>query len=119
MSCARVRGMSHTGRQSIRPRRPTDILGAARICRALTSVFGAIDLHVVLKRPGLRRAIAGLPRVLVCPIISNKLSFAFLPASMVYSHKLAVFPLPTHTAFCVLHSRVHEVWARMFSSTMK
>jgi hypothetical protein len=70
-------------------------------------------------RSELYAAIRGLERVLVCPIISNKLSFVFLPAKMVYSHKLAVFSLPTLTAFYLLQSRVHEVWARMFSSTMK
>ncbi len=44
-------------------------------------------------------ATRGLDRVLVCPIISNKLSFTFLPARMVYSHKLAIFPLITYAAF--------------------
>jgi hypothetical protein len=71
------------------------------------------------KRPGLRTAICGLARVLACPIISNKSSFVFLPANMIYSHKLVVFPLSTFSAFCILQSRVHDIWARMFSSTMK
>jgi hypothetical protein len=70
-------------------------------------------------RPELTAAVRGLERVLVCPIISNKLSFVFLPTGLVYSHKLVVIPLQTPAAFCVLQSRVHEVWARMFSSTMK
>jgi len=70
-------------------------------------------------RPELFVAIRGLERVLVCPIISNKLSFVFLPARMVYSHKLAVFSFHTFVDFCILQSRVHEIWARMFSSTMK
>lgn len=61
----------------------------------------------------------GLAHLLVCPIISNKLSFALLPANTVFSHKLCVFPLQTLAAFAVLQSRVHEVWAFTFSSTMK
>jgi hypothetical protein len=70
-------------------------------------------------RPELYAAIRCYPRVLVSSQVSPHLAFAFLPSTWVYSHKLVVFPLPTSSAFCVLQSRVHEVWARMFSSTMK
>ena len=70
-------------------------------------------------RPELSTAIAGLERVIVCPIVSNKVSFTFLPARVVFSHKLTVFPLQSFSALCALHSNVHEVWARFFSSTMK
>jgi hypothetical protein len=38
---------------------------------------------------------------------------------MVLSHKLCVFSLQTLPAFAVLQSRVHELWAFFFSSTMK
>ncbi|MBL8793570.1 MAG: N-6 DNA methylase [Planctomycetia bacterium] len=69
--------------------------------------------------PALFSAINARQRVLVCPIISNKLSFAFLPAKTVFSHKLAVFPFQSTSAFGALQSRCHEVWARFFSSTMK
>ena len=70
-------------------------------------------------RPELHTAIAGLERVLVCAIISNKIYFAFLPTRTVFSHKLVVFPFQRFPPFCVLQSNVHEIWARFFSSTMK
>ena len=70
-------------------------------------------------RPKLHAAIAGLKRVLVCPLISNKIQFAFLPSSMTYSHKLAVFPFEYFSPFCILQSNVHEIWGRFFSSSMK
>ena len=70
-------------------------------------------------RPQLRAAIAGRDRVLVCSIVSNKVYFTFLPTRMVFSHKLAVFPVRSFSAFCALQSNVHEIWARFFSSTMK
>jgi hypothetical protein len=38
---------------------------------------------------------------------------------MVYSHKLVVFPLPTHAAFCALQCRPHEIWVRFFGSTLE
>ena len=46
-------------------------------------------------------------------------AFAFLPDDMVYSDSLIVFPLDTHAAFCALQSRPHEIWARIFGSSMK
>jgi len=38
---------------------------------------------------------------------------------MVYSHKLNVFALDSYSAFAIIQSRIHEVFARFFSSTMK
>jgi hypothetical protein len=64
-------------------------------------------------------AITGLERVLCCSLHSKGLSFAHLPANSVFSHGLAVFPLETHAAFAALQSRVHELWARFFGSSMK
>ncbi len=69
--------------------------------------------------PALFRAIAQCDLVLVCCIIGKHLSFAFLPNKMVYSHKLNVFAFDTYSTFCILQSRIHEIWARFFSSTMK
>ena len=36
-----------------------------------------------------------------------------------YSDSVIVFPFETHAAFCALQSRVHEIWARFFGSSMK
>jgi hypothetical protein len=69
--------------------------------------------------PALFRAIETCDRVLVCCIVSKYLSFAFLPGKMVYSHKLNIFALESYAAFALLQSRVHEIWAWFFSSTMK
>ncbi len=46
-------------------------------------------------------------------------AFTFLPIRMVFAHVLAVFPLDTHAAFCTLQSRVHEIWARFFGSSLE
>lgn len=66
-----------------------------------------------------QKAIAQCERVLVCCIIGKHLSFTFLPNRMVYSHKLNVFAFDTYNVFCIIQSRIHEIWARFFSSTMK
>ena len=71
-------------------------------------------------RPELRAAIAGLrERVLVIARVGQHVSFAFLPTRTVYSDQLIVFSLSTYAAFCGLQSRLHEIWARFFSSSMK
>jgi len=71
-------------------------------------------------RPELRAAISGLDRVLVTNCgATPHLSFAFLPSQAVFSHTLAVFPFDGFHEFCVLQCRIHEVWTRLFASTMK
>lgn len=60
----------------------------------------------------------GLEQVLVIPLISKHLSLCRIPANAVVSHKLAVFSFAEHGAFAILQSRVHERWARLFSSTL-
>jgi hypothetical protein len=67
--------------------------------------------------PALFTAIGGLERVLVSSQVCTHLSFAFLTARTVFSHKLTIFPLDTCSAFCSLQSRAHEIWARFFSGT--
>ena len=71
------------------------------------------------KRIDLYAAITDLKRVLVVARVGQHGSFAFLPASIVYSEQLIVFPLTTHAAFCTLQSRPHEIWARFLGSSMK
>ncbi len=50
---------------------------------------------------------------------SLHLSLAFLPGKVVYAHTLAVVLFLTHSAFSLLQSRIRELWARFFSSSMK
>lgn len=71
------------------------------------------------RRPGLYRAIDGLPRVLVNPLVSKHLSFVFLSPRAVMSKQLNVMPFATFRQFTLLQSRVHEVWARFFSATLE
>ena len=69
----------------------------------------------------LQAAITGLRlnRVLAISEVGQHGAFAFLPADVVYANTTIVFPLPTHSAFCALQSRPHEIWARFFGSSMK
>jgi N-6 DNA Methylase len=72
------------------------------------------------KRPGLSHALKSLPRVLVTNCgAAPHVAIAQLPAPMVYAHTLTVFTFANLAPFAVLQSRVHEIWARFFSSSMK
>lgn len=71
------------------------------------------------KRPGLVKAISECERVLVCLFCAPYASFTFLPNSCVFANTLNVFPLESYSSFASLQSRVHEVWARFFGSSMK
>jgi hypothetical protein len=69
--------------------------------------------------PGLRKAIEGHERVLVANRAAAKfLTFSFLPSGCVYSNNLYVFPDPSYAHFAVMQSRVHELWARMFGTSL-
>ena len=69
--------------------------------------------------PALFAAIDGLERVLAISRIGNAFAFTFLPQEMVYNEKTVVFPFSKTGAFATLQSRIHEVWTRFFSSTLK
>ena len=72
------------------------------------------------KAAGLYATIADLNRVLAVNCgATPHLALAFLPARMVFANTLVIFSMDTYAAFCVLQSRVHEVWARFFGSTLE
>jgi hypothetical protein len=75
--------------------------------------------HFADKRPALTQALAKVSQALVVSQTSKYFSFALLPAAQVFSHKTVVFPSHSFSLFAILQSRVHEVWARFFGSSMK
>ena len=64
-------------------------------------------------------SIKTMDRIVVVSQVSQHATFTFLSTRMVYASGVIVFPLDTHAAFCALQSRVHELWARFFGSSMK
>lgn len=71
------------------------------------------------KRPSLFAALAPLKRCLVTGIVSKHLMFSWQPANRVFSHQLYVFPTDSDAFFATLHSRIHEPWAWLLSSSME
>jgi Eco57I restriction-modification methylase len=71
------------------------------------------------KRPGLLAASVGRERVLVHPFLSSHLAFAFVPGNVLVAGPTNVFVLRAFEDFCVLQSRVHEIWARFMASSLE
>jgi len=62
-------------------------------------------------RPDMRRAIEGLPRYIVTPIVSKHRIFAWRSAPTLAMNLLDVIARSDDTTFGILHSRFHELWS--------
>lgn len=62
-------------------------------------------------RPDLRRAIDGLPRYIVTPIVSKHRVFAWRSSPTLAMNLLDVIARADDTTFGILHSRFHELWS--------
>ncbi|MCO6048377.1 N-6 DNA methylase [Mesorhizobium sp. RP14(2022)] len=72
------------------------------------------------RTPGLLRATDGMQRVLSTNCgAAPHMAFTQLTSGMNYANTLAIFAFPNLAPFAALQSRVHEIWARFFSSTLE
>jgi len=71
------------------------------------------------RRPGLSDALKQRSLAMVLSRVGNAFAFALMDARIVPSERLVVFAHEEIGVFCVLQSRVHEIWARFFGSTLK
>lgn len=67
-------------------------------------------------RPKLYDQAYRLERVIVISLVSSQFSFAFVPATSVFSHKLGVIPNSSASMFACVQSRPHEIWTRFLSA---
>ena len=67
-------------------------------------------------RPGLMSALTGLEDVLVLSRVSPNLAIAQVPADTVFADSCVIFTKPEMISIL---SSVHEIWARLLSSSMK
>ncbi len=71
------------------------------------------------RQPAMLKAISPLSRVLAIARVTHFVAFTFLPKNIVYNEKIIVFAEDKYAPFAVLQSRVHEIWTRTFTSTLK
>jgi hypothetical protein len=70
-------------------------------------------------RPELYAILLQKQRALCVSRVGQCLAFVFEPTNMVFSEAVVVFDIDEWSLFAVLQCRVHEIWARLFGSTMK
>ena len=70
-------------------------------------------------RPGLRTAIVRISRMIVTPPLAKHRLFAWLDAAVLPDHQLIAFTRDDDYTFGVLHSRVHEAWARATGTQLR
>ena len=70
-------------------------------------------------RRGLSAIVKDLDRILAISRVGNAFAFTFLHTTAIFSDKVIAFPFSRTAPFSALQSRVHEVWARFFSTTLK
>ncbi len=70
-------------------------------------------------QPGTMRAIAGVPRYIVCSRVTKRPVFAFLSQHIHPDNTLMVFPLPDDYSFGILQSSAHWLWFTTKCSKLK
>ena len=73
----------------------------------------------LLPRPALRKAIAGLDRVIVLAQVSKTVMPVLIEPRQVFSHKVVVFAFSETADLSLLSSAMHYWWSITRSSTMK
>jgi len=71
------------------------------------------------RRGALYRALSGLSACILNARISPHVSFAYRDSDAVFHNMLNVFCLDKVDSFSILQSRLHEIWARFFTSTFE
>ena len=70
-------------------------------------------------RPGMRRALAGLPRYIGTSMVSRHRMFSYLDGDVLPDATIIVFACDDDYFFGVLHSSIHEVWARAMGTQLR
>ncbi len=75
--------------------------------------------HYADKRPALTAALGMNDRCLVTSRVTKHLCFSLQDTDRVFAESMYVFILKRAADFGTLQSRIHELWARLLSSSMK
>lgn len=90
-----------------------DVLGDNPNNIPLKRKWWAFQAH----RPELYARLARIRRALVTSQVNPRFAFALMPSDWIFSQKAVVFCIESYSGFGTVQSRVHEIWARAFSST--
>jgi hypothetical protein len=90
--------------EKVRPERAA--LKHTQVNKPLKEKWWAYQAH----RPAFYERISSLSRIIAVSESCSQLAFAFLPAGMIYSHRLICFAYDSGTCLSLLQSAVHEIW---------
>jgi len=105
--------LAHVVRSRVKPER--DLLGDNPNNTPLKKRWWAYQAH----RPELYDRLRRRTRVLAHAEVSAYLQFQFVPSGWIYNKTMIVIDEDGFGAFAVLQSRVHEVWTRVFASSLE
>ena len=71
------------------------------------------------RAPALYAALQHQSQCLIISRVTPNLALAYVPATSIFAETTVVFPNGSFAHLALFQSRVHEVWARLFSSSMK
>nr|WP_294557645.1 DNA methyltransferase [uncultured Rhodopila sp.] len=69
-------------------------------------------------RQGMHKALTGAPRFIVTPTVAKHRLFAWMASPTLPDHQLIAIARDDETAFGVLHSRFHEIWALRLGTSL-
>ena len=69
--------------------------------------------------PNMRQALAGLPRYIGTSMVSRHRMFSYIDGDVLPDATIIVFARDEDYFFGVLHSRIHEVWARAMGTQLR
>ena len=70
-------------------------------------------------RPGMRAALAPLPRYIATPALTKHRSFVWLSSAVLPDQQLLAFTRADDTTFGILHSRFHELWSLRMGTSLE
>ena len=70
-------------------------------------------------RPGMRRALAALPRYIGTSMVSRHRMFSYIDGDVLPDATIIVFARDDDCFFGVLHSRIHHVWAQAMGTQLR
>jgi N-6 DNA Methylase len=110
---AAVEALAVIVRERVKPIR--ERLGSDPNAATLKKKWWAYQAH----RPTLYKRIREKRWVLCQSQTSKHLAFTFCPTTWIFSHAVNIFDTESFWVFSLLQSRVHEVWARFFGSSLE
>jgi type II restriction/modification system DNA methylase subunit YeeA len=69
--------------------------------------------------PNMRQALSGLPRYIGTSMVSRHRMFSYVDGDVLPDATIIVFARDDDYSFGVLHSRIHEVWARAMGTQLR